>query len=350
LIHQRHHHLDADIGAGARFLHLHDDCDGYKHLCADQREFERDEHFHGDRVQRVGAPFAFTQPATSVTGTSAQLNGMATPNGLPTTAWFQWGTTTFTETRRRRSMSALLQCGLYDQPDQRSGAERAVSLPAGGEQCRGVVYGFDQILDEANVVVWGADYVGQANVPSGLSNVVAIAGAYDHSLALKNNGTAVAWGDNTFGQANVPAGLNNLVAVAGGEYYSMALKNSGTVAAWGANILGQTNVPAGLNNVVTIAGGTYSSLALRNDGTVVAWGANFFGLTNVPAGLNNAVAIAGGSYHNLAIKNDGTVMAWGDNSAGQTERARRSDQCGGHCGRELSQPGLEIRWDGGGLG
>ncbi len=72
------------------------------------------------------------------------------------------------------------------------------------------VYGFDQILDEANVVAWGADYVGQANVPPGLSNVVAIAGAYDHSLALKNNGTAVAWGDNTFGQGTVPAGLNNL--------------------------------------------------------------------------------------------------------------------------------------------
>ena len=101
----------------------------------------------------------------------------------------------------------------------------------------GVVYGFDQILDEANVVVWGANYVGQANVPPGLSNVVAIAGAYDHSLALKNNGTAVGWGDNTFGQATVPAGLNNLVAVAGGEYYSLALKNNGTVAAWGANIL-----------------------------------------------------------------------------------------------------------------
>ena len=72
-------------------------------------------------------------------------------------------------------------------------------------------------------------------MPSGLSNVVAVAGAYDHSLALKNNGMAVAWGDNTFGQTTVPAGLSNVLAVAGGEYYSLALKNNGTVAAWGAN-------------------------------------------------------------------------------------------------------------------
>jgi hypothetical protein len=182
-----------------------------------------------------------------------------------------------------------------------------------------VTYGFDQILDEAYVVVWGANYAGQANVPVGLSNnAVAIAGAYDHSLALKQDGTAVGWGDNNFGQATVPAGLTSLVAVAGGSYYSMALMANGTVASWGANILGQTNVPPGLNNVVEIAGGTYSSLALINDGTVVTWGAGFFGLTNVPAGLSNAVAIAGGSYHSLALINDGTVTAWGDDSAGQT--------------------------------
>ena len=37
-------------------------------------------------------------------------------------------------TRRR---GCRLQCGLYDQPDQRFGPERAVSFPAGGEQCRG---------------------------------------------------------------------------------------------------------------------------------------------------------------------------------------------------------------------
>ena len=272
-----------------------------------------------DLVSSISGPFAFTQPAYAVTGTSAQLNGMATPNGLPTTAWFQWGTNT-----------------LYGNQTPAVGVGAGFNVVYTASQIGGlllnvpyhfrlvvsnavaVVYGFDQILDEANVVVWGADYVGQANVPSGLSNVVAIAGAYDHSLALKNDATAVGWGDNIFGQATVPSGLGNLLALAGGEYYSMALVNGGTVAAWGANILGQTNVPAGLNNVVMIAGGTYSSLALQNNGNVVAWGAGFFGLTNVPAGLNNIVAIAGGSYHSLAIMNNGTVTAWGDDSAGQT--------------------------------
>jgi hypothetical protein len=264
-------------------------------------------------------PYVFTQPAQAVTGSSAKLNGMATPNGLPATAWFEWGTNTL--------------YGNSTTPVNIGNGYNVVYVPTFisslssnvpyhyrlvSSNAVGIAYGFDQIFDEANVIAWGADYVKQVEVPPGLSNVVAIAGAYDHSLALRNTGTVVAWGDNTFSQTNVPPGLNNILAVAGGQYSSMALRNTGTVAAWGGNILAVTNVPPGLNNVVMIAGGTYDSLALRNNGSVVSWGANFFNLTNLPAGLNNIVEVAGGSYHNLAIRNDGTVVAWGDNSAGQT--------------------------------
>ena len=275
-----------------------------------------------DLVPGIPGPFAFTQPAYAVTGTSAQLNGMATPNGLPATAWFQWGpTTSYGNQTPPVSVGAGSNVVYTTSPISGLLPNVPYHFRLVVSNALGVVYGFDQILDEANVVAWGADYVGQANVPPGLSNVVAIAGAYDHSLALKNDETAVAWGDNLYGEATVPAGLGNLVAVAGGESYSIALKNNGTVAAWGADIYpgaGETNVPAGLNNVVMIASGQYSSLALQNNGMVVAWGGDLFNPTNVPAGLSNVVAIAGGTLHNLAIKNDGTVVAWGDNGAGQT--------------------------------
>ena len=40
------------------------------------------------------APTATTLPATAITGTSATLNGVANPNGAPTSANFRWGTTT----------------------------------------------------------------------------------------------------------------------------------------------------------------------------------------------------------------------------------------------------------------
>lgn len=267
-------------------------------------------------------PRAQTLPATLVNGASAQLNGFATPNAssLPTTAWFEWGTnraygnltppvsvgTGFSVVYTNAQITGLLTNVAYH--------FRLVVSNA-----QSVVYGFDQVLDQANVVAWGANFQGQINVPLGLSNVVAVAGAYDHSLALKIDGTAVAWGDNSAGQSTVPAGLNNLVAVAGGEYFSLALKANGTVTAWGANLFpNQTNVPVGLNNVVSIAAGRFVSLALKADGTVTNWGAAFFGLNAVPAGLTNVVAVAGGSLHNLALLNNGTVTGWGDDTYGQT--------------------------------
>ena len=46
-------------------------------------------------------------------------------------------------------------------------------------------------------------------------------------LALQTNGLVVAWGDNSDGQSDVPAGLTNVVAVAGGYYHSLALVGNG---------------------------------------------------------------------------------------------------------------------------
>ena len=276
-------------------------------------------------VRPVALPFVFSQPAQLVTGAGALLPGMVTPNGLPTTAWFEWGTTTnYGNVTPVANLGAAFNVFYTNSAIGGLLANVAYHFRLVAANAAGTNYGFDQILDEANVVVWGANFLGQADYAQlGLSNVTAIAGAYDHNLALKNNGTAVGWGDNTFGQMAVPAGLNNnLVAVAGGQSYSLALKNTGAVVAWGANIFpGETNVPAAaLNGVVLIASGQYSSTALKNTGSIVAWGANISGLTTVPVGLNNsAVAIAGGSFHNLAIRNDGTVVAWGDDSAGQTD-------------------------------
>jgi hypothetical protein len=173
------------------------------------------------------------------------------------------------------------------------------------------------LKNSGTVAAWGANILGQTNVPAGLNNVVTIAGGTFSSLALKNNGAVVAWGANFFGLTNVPASLSNAVAIAGGGFHNLAIKNDGTVIAWGDNSAGQTAVPPGLTNVVAIAGGNYHSLALRNDGTVVAWGDNSSGQISVPAGLTNVVAVAAGGFHSLALQNDGTVVAWGDNSAGQ---------------------------------
>ncbi len=76
-----------------------------------------------------------------------------------------------------------------------------------------------------NVVSWGS----QTNVPTGLSNAVAVAGGHVHSLALCADGSVVIWGSQT----NVPVVLSKAVAVSAGYHHSLVLRVDGTVAAWG---------------------------------------------------------------------------------------------------------------------
>jgi hypothetical protein len=44
------------------------------------------------QIAVAAAPFAATQAPGPISPTNATLNGMASPNGLPSVAWFVWGT------------------------------------------------------------------------------------------------------------------------------------------------------------------------------------------------------------------------------------------------------------------
>ena len=174
------------------------------------------------------------------------------------------------------------------------------------------------LKNDGTIVAWGDNSLGQGVVPAGLSAVVEIAAGAYHNLALNSDGSLVAWGDNRLGQSTIPAGLGGVLAIAAGGYHNLALLTDGTVVAWGSNAQGQINVPAGLSGVVAIAAGAEHSLALKSDGTVAAWGNNSYGQLDSPTGLQDVTAIAAGQYHNLALRTDGTVVAWGRNDIGQT--------------------------------
>jgi len=169
-----------------------------------------------------------------------------------------------------------------------------------------------------DIVGWGDNAYGQATVPFGLTDFIAIAAGGLHNLALKSDGTVLAWGWNNYGQTNVPSDLTDVVAIAAGEVHSLALKSDGTVVAWGYNDHGETDIPSGLTNVVAIGAGQFHSLARKSDGTFVGWGNNGFDQITFPPGLAEVVAFDVGKNHNLAIKPDGTVVAWGYNASGET--------------------------------
>ncbi|HWV98768.1 MAG TPA: immunoglobulin domain-containing protein [Candidatus Acidoferrum sp.] len=205
------------------------------------------------------------------------------------------------------------------------------------------------VLALSQVAVWGSASDGETNLPTSLTNIIAISGGGSElpdCEALKSDGTVVMWPGTGIGfysqgatnliaiagaspgfglrpngnviewplyGSGIIAGLSNVVAIsaAGGSY--LALKANGTVSLNPA-VAGS---PAGLSNVVAVAQGGGHSLALKPDGTLMAWGNNAYGQATVPLGQSNVVAIAAGGYHSLALKGDGTLAGWGLNSYGQ---------------------------------
>ncbi|HEY0550117.1 MAG TPA: hypothetical protein VGF13_11000, partial [Verrucomicrobiae bacterium] len=160
---------------------------------------------------------------------------------------------------------------------------------------------------------WSSGY--QTNSP-GITNAIAVsanpryAGVF--SSVLRADGTVTNWGANSFGQCNVPTNLTDVVAIAAGGRHSIAVKRDKTVVSWGENGLGQvTNAPANLTNVVDVKAGLWHTLALRDDGTVAVWGDLFNRSNNVPAAATNITAISAGPRHCLALRCDGKVIAWG---------------------------------------
>ena len=75
-------------------------------------------------------------------------------------------------------------------------------------------------------------------VPNG-DRIIDVAEGNHHALALKRDGTVIAWNcascgsGNEAGQATVPAGLSDVVAIAVNSNTSYALKEDGTVVQWG---------------------------------------------------------------------------------------------------------------------
>jgi alpha-tubulin suppressor-like RCC1 family protein len=225
----------------------------------------------------------------------------------------------------------------------------------------GTVWGFGTNLSGVlgNAIDVGAVSTTPVQIP-GLSNIIAIAAGFTHSLALRADGRVLAFGANQYGElgssnnpggANptptVVAGLTGVTAIAAGAFFSLALRNDGTVWGFGLNSLGQlgsttnsgTNTPNPtplkadvLSGIIAISAHGFHGLALKGGtGTVFAWGKNQWGQLGKAAnlvanptpsqvalpGTAAATGIAAGSQHSLVLRADGKLTAFGQNEAGQ---------------------------------
>ena len=127
-----------------------------------------------------------------------------------------------------------------------------------------------------------------------------------HTAAIKTDGTLWSWGynvtygalgDNTQTQRSSPVQTvaygTNWKLVSCGYQHTAAIKTDGTLWVWGRNDSGQLG-----NN--TAGTGFYISSPVQT----VAYGTNW-------------KLVSGCGYHTTAIKTDGTLWTWGRNNAGQ---------------------------------
>jgi alpha-tubulin suppressor-like RCC1 family protein len=225
----------------------------------------------------------------------------------------------------------------------------------------GTVWGFGTNISGVlgSAIDVGAVSTTPVQIP-GLSNVIAIAAGFTHSLVLRADGKVLAFGANQYGEVGKPAnsdanptptvvgGLSGVTAIAAGAFFSLALRGDGTVWGFGLNSLGQlgTTTNSGtstpnptplqadvLSGIIAISGHGFHGLALKGGGTgtVFAWGKNQWGQLGKAAnlvanptptqvtlpGTTGATGIAAGNQHSLVLRSDGKLTAFGQNEAGQ---------------------------------
>jgi alpha-tubulin suppressor-like RCC1 family protein len=325
----------------------------------------------------AAAPPAFptvtTLGATTITATTAVLNGIVNPNSSDCIVSFDYGSTTAYGTH------------VAGMPSSVSGSnDSAVTFTLAGlsagttyhyrinaASAVGTSNGSDQTFATLGDVT--ATYDAATDVPLTTSSSYTATGCMMHFtldfdpapgtqlMVVMNNGLGFING--TFD--NLAQGQTVMLSH-GGNVYSFVVNYYGgngndlvliwknnRMFAWGYDIVGQlgdnTNnttstlpVPVDATGVlaaktiISSAAGSNHSLALCSDGTVAAWGYNLSGqigdgsnttrpspvVVSTANGVSSlygktVIAIAAGDDHSLALCSDGTVSAWGDNNDGE---------------------------------
>ncbi len=176
---------------------------------------------------------------------------------------------------------------------------------------------------------------------------------YNHSAAIKADGTLWSWGKNSDGQlgnqgiveqdepAQEYSQSSEWSRVSAGKEYSIALKTDNTLWGWGNNKYSQignakykerrqpTQEDTKATDWATISAGANHSVAIKIDGTLWSVGINDSGelgdasndsnssFTQEDTNSTDWSSVSAGFNHTAAIKANGELWLWGNNYYGQ---------------------------------
>jgi len=186
-----------------------------------------------------------------------------------------------------------------------------------------------------------------------------ISAGHAHSLAIRQNGTAWAWGCQNDGRlgdnsncgtlgtgrsspVSVVGGFTDWCQISAGCEHSLAVRQNGTAWAWGSNASGKlgtdasgttsrcspVSVVGGFTDWCQLSAGSCHSLGVRQNGTAWAWGLGTCGRlgddtvvtksspVSVVGGFTDWCQVSAGACHSLGLRTNGTAWAWGCNGVG----------------------------------
>ena len=214
---------------------------------------------------------------------------------------------------------------------------------------------------------WGNGFRGQLgdNTTVSKSSPVSVVGGYtdwtqvsagsNHTLGVRENGTAWAWGSSSDGHlgdnttvsksspVSVVGGFTDWTQVSAGQSHSLGVRSNGTAWAWGNGsngILGNNyasgfpnrsspvSVVGGFTDWAQLSAGSSHSVGVRSNGTAWSWGVGSQGRlgdntivnksspVSVVGGFTDWTQVSAGGDHSLGLRENGTAWAWGANFNG----------------------------------
>jgi len=218
---------------------------------------------------------------------------------------------------------------------------------------------------ESLLLSWGSNRAGRLGdnttttfrtspglVAGAFTDWCAVSSAFNHTVALRTDGTLWSWGCNAgrlgdgttsarSSPVSVVGGFSDWCQVGANRYHSVAVRSAGSLWEWGCNHCGQLgdNTTITKSSPVSVVGGFSDwcgadagfchTVAVRTSGSVWAWGLATYGQlgdntnitrsspVSVVGGFSDWLTVAAGLQQSAAVRSNGSAWAWGRNGSGE---------------------------------